>query len=224
MHKHTLWIGALAITAVAAGCGGSNRNGGTQGASGTSGSADVNAGRTMTLRGCVEPSSPGGTYLLRTIGSAEGTGGTAGTSGGTQSSGGADVNGTKLDQNGATYRLIATGNLDIGQNLGKEVSVSGEIANQAQDQRPGAPGASGTAGTPGSNDRTRRQGTSGEGDAGTNLQSGASQGSGNGRVQGSAADEYAGARFFRVTSMTKVSDNCATGESGSDADKGRQRR
>jgi hypothetical protein len=34
-------------------------------------------------------------------------------------------------------------------------------------------------------------------------------GSGGGRVEGDAADTRAGARFFRVTSMTKVADRCA---------------
>lgn len=198
MRKHSLWMGALAISALALGCG--HGNSGTQGAAGTSGSTDVSGGRTMTLRGCVEAGSPGGTYVLRPTAS-EGAKGTSGSSG---SGAGSDVNGIN-QQNNQTYRLIATGNLDIGQNIGKEVSVTGELANRAQDNT-GPGGTSGSA----SRDRTQRQGTSGQGAAGTDLESGGSQGSGNGRVQGSASDDTLGGRFFRVTAMTKVSDACPT--------------
>jgi hypothetical protein len=110
-------------------------------------------------------------------------------------------------ESGATYRLIATGNLDIGSNLGKEVAITGELARQARDNAGTVGLPSGTA----SGDRTRRD-ESGQGGAGTDLESGGSRGSGNGRVQGSASDDLAGARFFRVTSMTKVSDECRTGQ------------
>jgi hypothetical protein len=165
------------------------------------------------------------------------TGETAGTSGSNRGSG-TNVNGTMQNQGNAVYRLIATGSLDIGQNLGKEVTVTGEVATQARNNtatapRSGAAGESAAAGNSGaaantgqSGDRTQRR-TTGEGDHSTNLESGASQGSGNGRVQGSAADQLAPGQFFRVTSMTKVADICGSGESAAPRtqdDAGRQRR
>jgi hypothetical protein len=169
----------------------------------------------MTLTGCVQDGTPAGTYVLKSAPSARDTQGTSG-----RKSGGQDVNGVMTEQGEATYRLIPTGNLDFGQNVGKEVSATGQLASQVQDNN-GAAGTSGSTGndqgTPGNSgsssggDRTQRQGTKGQGDAGTNLESGGSQGSGGGRVQGDARDEDLGARFFRVTSMTKIADKCTTG-------------
>lgn len=238
MRKYTLFMGAVTISAMAAGCG-SNR-----GQESTVGTSGTNGGHAMTLRGCVEPGSPAGTYVLRTSASPKAGGDTAGT-GGSRERSGANVNGAFENQREGFYRLIATGNLDIGQNVHKEVTVTGEVARPAQDNgttgttgpggRPttGAAGESGPAGNSGAAantgqtgpDRTNRR-TTGEGDNGTNLQSGSSQGSGNGRIQGSASDESASGQFFRVTSLTRVSDNCGSGESADDhpKDQGRQRR
>jgi hypothetical protein len=206
MVKHAWLVGALALGLIASGCGRGNDHGrGTRGAAGTSGT-DVVGGTTMTLRGCVEAGIPAGTYVLRSTATGdEERGGTTGTSGNRRP----DVNGVVPDQeSGATYRLIATGSLDIGSNLGKEVAITGELARQARDN-------AGTVGLPPSGraagDRARRD-ESGQGGAGSDLESGGSRGSGNGRVQGSASDDLAGARFFRVTSMTKVSDHCAAGQ------------
>lgn len=220
MRRHATWLGAMAIGAIAIGCGGGNDRGQTtEGTTGTSGAANVAGGQAMTLRGCVEAGSPPGTYVLRTTGSGEGErGGTAGTSGSGGGSG-ANVSGTRREQpEGVPFRLIATGNLDIGKNLGKEVTVSGELANRAQEGTGGV----GTGGSAGDQTR-RRQG--GEGDVGTDLQSGSSQGSGAGRIQGSASDQYVGGQFFRVTSLTKVSDACSgTEASESEKARGRQKR
>ncbi len=205
MSNAKLWLGALAIGALAIGCG-SNRNTGTQGTTGTSGSTDVNGGATMTLRGCVENGVPAGTYVLKTIGSAEGTeGNTAATSGSKEPSG-SDVNGVVSgERTETTYRLIPTGSLDPGENLGKEVSVTGELATE----EPGNTPTTGTSG-PGSAATVPPKGQrpAGNGGAGTNLENGGSNGSGGGRVHGNAPDESAGAKFFRVTSMTKVSESC----------------
>lgn len=198
MGRHTLLIGAMAAAVMTSGCGRGNDDAGTRGAAGTSGT-NVAGGAAMTLRGCVEAGSPAGTYILRTSGLGDERGGAAGTSGANRP----DVSGTVPDQEGGQiYRLIATGNLDIGLNLGKEVAITGELARQARDNA-GTVGGTGTSGS----DRSRRP--AGEGDAGTDLQSGSSQGSGNGRVQGAAPDHLAGARFFRVTALSRVSDRCA---------------
>jgi hypothetical protein len=120
----------------------------------------------------------------------------------------------RLNQDAGLYRLIATGNLDFGQNVGKEVTVTGEIAREANDNTVGTTGPAGgqdqnKGGESSLKDRRQRQGTSGQGDVGTNLESGSSRGSGGGRVQGDAADQTAGAKFLRVTSMNKVSDSCS---------------
>jgi hypothetical protein len=154
MRKTTVWMGALAVSALAIGCGGGNRNGGTQGAAGTSGAVDVNGGKTMTLRGCVQYGSPSGTFVLQTSGGLQGTaGGTAG-NGSRQGAGETDVNGMRSGrarEGVGTYRLIATGNLDLGQNVGKEVTLTGEVATPVQEN----PGTTGTSGAgQGSNNGT----------------------------------------------------------------------
>ena len=74
MRKASIWIGAVALVALTAGCGSNqqrNQDNGTSSAAGTSGVADVNGGRALTLRGCIEDSVPAGTYVLRTNGPAE---------------------------------------------------------------------------------------------------------------------------------------------------------
>jgi hypothetical protein len=133
MSRTGLWMGAIAIAALAAGCGRNTaRNGDSAtpngpasgGATGTSGSANVSGGRALTLRGCVQHGIPAGTYVLKTSAAAPGTATAAkGTSGSAQ-----------------LYHLIATGHLDLGQNVGKEVSVTGEIANHAHDNTVGTTG------------------------------------------------------------------------------------
>jgi hypothetical protein len=127
---------------------------------------------------------PAGTYVLRTNGPAETPGGgTAATSENRQGSSEQDANGRRHGRSLETaglYRLIATGNLDFGQNLGKEVTVTGEMAKQSYDN---------TVGTTGPVGGDKRQGSSG-------------------RVQGNAADQNAAARFLRVTSIEKISDSC----------------
>lgn len=191
MSKHRLWIGATALSLVAAGCGGSgNPDRATPGAAGTSGTPS------MTLRGCIVAGSPAGTYMLNTTEWGE-QGEVAGTSG---------VNAPSHDPKvQPEYRLIATGNLDLGRHLGNEVQLTGEMADSAQDGR----NETGTSGT--TPDRAERPGTAGEGDIGKKLGSQANRGSGNGRVQGQGV--RAGAQFFRVTEVTKVSDSCSSGDS-----------
>lgn len=183
-----VWLGALAVSALAVGCGSSGKNGGTEGAAGTSGSSGAAGGQTMILTGCVQEGMPAGTYVLKTS-TDEGTAGTSGTgkegaqSSSSQAAGGHDERGATIVSR--TYRLIATGNLDLGQNLGKEVSVTGQPATQAQDNT-GAAGTSGSA----NDDRTARRDTRGEG----------------------ASDQVA-SQFFRVTSMSKLADQCSSGHS-----------
>ncbi len=151
MSKHTLRIGALALGALTFGCGrGEVGDVGVRGTAGTSGPGTVAA---MTIQGCVVEGTPAGTYMLRTTDSEFGEPGEmAGTSGSNPPS--------HLPEIKPEYRLIATGNLDLGRHLGKEVAVTGEVADRA----PGDRGAVGTSGSS-SLDRTRRRGTGGEGRA-----------------------------------------------------------
>lgn len=138
MRKASIWTVALVVVGLSTGCKGnfqrsSNDNNGRTGSTGTSGTADVNGGQTLTLRGCVENGVPTGTYVLRATVPAETPGaGTAATSGSNQ---GSRVTGV--------YRLIATGNVDFGQNLGKEVAVTGELARQSHDNTVGTTGPAG---------------------------------------------------------------------------------
>jgi hypothetical protein len=181
-----VWMSVVAIGgSLALGCGG-NKDQSMWGGVGTSGS---NA-PSMSLTGCVQEGTPAGTYVLKTIGPPEGPrSGTAGTSGG-QSAGGSQS--TPLGAGGSrnagqSYRLIASGNLDLGQNLGKEVKVTGQLANQAPD----------TTGTSGATrERQGSAGASGEGAVGTRPDRQAPQATG-------GADA-----FFRVTEVTKVGDRC----------------
>lgn len=120
-----LWMGAVALSLAAAGCGGvTDKAGETRGTAGTSGAGD--AAPSMTVRGCVVEGTPAGTYMLRTTEWGE-EGQVAGTSGANAPSHDPKVS--------PEYRLIATGNLDLGRHLGEEVELKGEVADQVQDGR-----------------------------------------------------------------------------------------
>lgn len=190
-----LMLTALAVSAMAVGCGGNGRDltgreapGGSPGTTGTSGSASA----TMTLTGCVQAGDPAGSYvLIPTRG-----GDRAGTSGtGETGTGGSESRESGRDQSttGAPYRLIPTGNVDFGEQVGKEVTVTGEIArsDEGDDARTGMSGQAGT------DERNRQQ-------RGTNT--GNTAGS-----QGYGAGVDESARFFRVTQLTKVAERCPAG-------------
>ncbi|HSK08819.1 MAG TPA: hypothetical protein VK911_04540 [Vicinamibacterales bacterium] len=165
----------------------------------------------VTLTGCVEGGSPAGTFVLRSTGGgdvasgegaaprggeATGTSGEAGSaSGGTggTSAGGRDA---AMRTPHGTYRLIPAGN-DLGRYLGKEVRLTGEIANGYTDRM-----------EEGETPEGARERASGEGDVGRGVASRPNEGSGAGAVQPESADQSTAGQFIRVQSIQQVADSC----------------
>ncbi|RPJ63989.1 MAG: hypothetical protein EHM24_23635 [Acidobacteria bacterium] len=213
MAKGKLLMASLTVAALTACSGGSG-----VGNEGRELSSEADRSKSMTMTGCLQAGDPAGTYVLRTtsesagdrarrddrgLGSGEeaiGTGGSGGTGG--SSAGGRDA---MMSTPAGTFRLIPGAGENLGQYLGQQVRVKGQIADDYTDRFQETE-------TP----ESARRRSQGEGDVGRGVKSEPNRGSGGGRIQPGPADQSTNAQFFRVTEIDKVADRCAGGTADKD--------
>ena len=219
MANAKFMIASMALAAVTACSGGSG-----VGNEGREMSSNADNNQTMTITGCLQAGDPAGTFVLRSSGEgaadqaqrddrglgtgeeAIGTSGSGGTGG--SSAGGRDAT---MGTPAGTFRLIAGAGENLGQYVGQQVRVKGQVANDYTDRNEETE-------TPGS----ARRDSKGEGDVGRGVNSEPNRGSGAGQIQPGAADQSTNGQFFRVTEIDKVADSCAGAQAGERNDRDRK--
>src|SRR4051812_45812513 len=173
-HLSTQVFAAIAIAAAATACGNGRHNSSAGANTSPADQRSASAGTPMTLTGCLQ--QVGRTYVVTRLNEPSREG--IGTSGN-----GAAVEREQLRMARNAYRLKAKDHGDWDAMIGKEVTVSGSIAEGADLPAPPSGTSSGAAGTSGGDDTSRDQIDKGD------------------------------LAQLDVTSMTVVSDNCGHGGS-----------